>query len=103
MLGYAFSILWEFIRFLPRRRAPCGERAMPQHLIRKSDVARLLQEPVTKSKKFPDGAGLYLEIRRQKNGNVKGYWTVQLSLGDGRRPAVVQYRSGRAFLDRSGS
>jgi integrase len=59
---------------------------MPQHLIRKSDVARLLQEPVTKSKKFPDGAGLYLEIRRQKNGNVKGYWTVQLSLGDGRRP-----------------
>jgi hypothetical protein len=59
---------------------------MPQHLIRKSDVARLLQEPVTKSKKFPDGAGLYLEIRRQKNGDVKGYWTVQLSLGDGRRP-----------------
>ena len=59
---------------------------MPQHLIRKSDVSRLLQEPVTKSKKFPDGAGLYLEIRRQKNGDVKGYWTVQLSLGDGRRP-----------------
>jgi hypothetical protein len=85
MLGYAFSILWEFLRFCRGGESTCGDRAMPQHLIRKSDVSRLLQEPVTKSKKFPDGAGLYLEIRRQRNGDVKGYWIVQLSLGDGRR------------------
>ena len=103
MLGYAFSILWEFFRFAEAERAPCRDRAMPQHLIRKSDVSRLLQEPVTKSKKFPDGAGLYLEIRRQKNGDVKGYWIVQLSLGDGRRPQWFNIGPVGALLDRSGS
>src|SRR5436190_16679733 len=70
---------------------PRGERPMPQHLIRKSDVSRLLQEPVTKSKKFPDGAGLYLEIRRQKNGDTLA---VQLTpAADDQQP----YRSPRSI------